>query len=85
MREMGLVTGWILIMLSGILGCKSLLLLVEMAKHVDATSYETLSETVSALKSLILIDLTLCRLSIQLHFFSLSLEGIRSSWMGYLQ
>lgn len=54
MRETGLVMGWFLILLSGILGCKSLLLLVEMAKHVDATSYEILSETVSTLKSLLI-------------------------------
>ncbi|KAL7535237.1 hypothetical protein ACHAXR_006369 [Thalassiosira sp. AJA248-18] len=46
MRETGLVAGWVLILISGIFGCKSLLLLVEMAKHVDAASYEILTETV---------------------------------------
>lgn len=46
MRETGLVTGWILILLSGILGSKSLRLLVETAKHVDSASYEILCETV---------------------------------------
>ena len=34
------------LLLSGVLGCKSLLLLVETAKHVDAASYEILCETV---------------------------------------
>lgn len=46
MRETGLLAGWLLILLSGILGSKSLRLLVETAKHVDAASYEILSETV---------------------------------------
>ncbi|KAL7547052.1 hypothetical protein ACHAWF_010372 [Thalassiosira exigua] len=45
MRETGLVAGWALMFLSAVLGCKSLRLLVETAKHVDATSYETLCET----------------------------------------
>jgi len=46
MRETGLLAGWFLILLSAILGSKSLRLLLETAKHVDATSYETLAETV---------------------------------------
>ena len=46
MRETGLITGWILILLSGVLGSKSLRLLVETAKHVDSASYEILCETV---------------------------------------
>lgn len=46
MRETGLLAGWFLLLLSGILGCKSLRLLVETAKHVDAASYEVLAETV---------------------------------------
>lgn len=46
MRQSGLVTGWFLIILSGGLGCRSLVLLVETAKHVDAPSYEVLCETV---------------------------------------
>ena len=46
LRETGLVAGILLILLSGVLGCKSLLLLVETAKHVDAASYEILCETV---------------------------------------
>mmetsp|Transcript_18386 Transcript_18386/g.39500 ORF Transcript_18386/g.39500 Transcript_18386/m.39500 type:complete len:605 (-) Transcript_18386:318-2132(-) len=46
MRETGLMAGWLLILLSGTLGCKSLRLLIETAKHVDAASYEVLSETV---------------------------------------
>lgn len=46
MKETGLVAGWALILLSGILGSKSLRLLVETAKHVDAESYEVLCETV---------------------------------------
>lgn len=82
MREIGLVTGWFLILLSGILGCKSLLLLVEMAKHVDATSYEILSETVSTLKSLLIFDLS--TLDPTSFLFS-TIEGIWSSWMGSLQ
>eukprot|EP00970_Alexandrium_tamarense_P012295 scaffold2852_cov189-Alexandrium_tamarense.AAC.16 len=44
MKETGLVSGLMLIILSGALGCKSLRLLVETAKHVDAPSYEVLSE-----------------------------------------
>jgi sodium-coupled neutral amino acid transporter 11 len=46
MRETGLLAGWLLLILSGVLGSKSLCLLVEMAKHVDAASYEVLSEAV---------------------------------------
>jgi sodium-coupled neutral amino acid transporter 11 len=46
MRETGLLAGWFLLVLSGVLGSKSLCLLVEMAKHVDAASYEVLSEAV---------------------------------------
>lgn len=44
MKETGLVAGTLLILLSGALGCKSLRLLVETAKHVDAPSYEILCE-----------------------------------------
>jgi sodium-coupled neutral amino acid transporter 11 len=44
MKETGLVAGTFLILLSGALGCKSLRLLVETAKHVDAPSYEILCE-----------------------------------------
>lgn len=44
MRETGLVAGILLIIFSGAVGCKSLRLLVETAKHVDATSYEILCE-----------------------------------------
>ena len=44
LRETGLCAGWLLIMLSAALGIKSLRLLVATAKHVDAPSYETLSE-----------------------------------------
>lgn len=46
MRETGLIAGWFLMILSAVLGCKSLRLLVETAKHVDASSYEVLAETV---------------------------------------
>eukprot|EP00985_Skeletonema_marinoi_P026312 scaffold20312_cov146-Skeletonema_marinoi.AAC.1 len=46
MRQSGLVAGWFLIMLSATLGCKSLTMLVETAKHVDVQSYEVLCEAV---------------------------------------
>jgi len=46
MRQSGLVAGWFLILLSGMMGCKSLTLLVETAKHVDVQSYEVLCEAV---------------------------------------
>ncbi|KAL3801665.1 hypothetical protein HJC23_013170 [Cyclotella cryptica] len=45
MKETGLVAGTLLILISGALGCKSLRLLVETAKHVDAPSYEILCES----------------------------------------
>lgn len=44
MKETGLVAGILLIIFSGAVGCKSLNLLVKTAKHVGATSYETLCE-----------------------------------------
>lgn len=44
MKETGLVAGIFLIIFSGAVGCKSLRLLVETAKHVDASSYEILCE-----------------------------------------
>jgi hypothetical protein len=44
MKETGLVAGILLIVFSGAVGCKSLRLLVATAKHVDASSYETLCE-----------------------------------------
>ena len=40
----GLVAGWCLLALYAVLGTKSLCLLVETAKHVDAASYEVLAE-----------------------------------------
>lgn len=40
-RETGLCAGWAFILLSAVMGCKSLRLLVETAKHVDAPSYES--------------------------------------------
>lgn len=40
-RQTGLCAGWVCIVLSAVLGCKSLRLLVETAKHVDAPSYES--------------------------------------------
>lgn len=46
MRQSGLVAGWFLILLSATLGCKSLTMLVETAKHVDVQSYEVLCEVV---------------------------------------
>ncbi len=46
MRQSGLVAGWFLILLSATLGCKSLTMLVETAKHVDVQSYELLCEAV---------------------------------------
>lgn len=46
MRQSGLVMGWFLILLSATLGCKSLTMLVETAKHVDVQSYELLCEAV---------------------------------------
>ena len=44
MREIGVVAGVFLIVLSGVLGRTSLVLLVETAKFVDASSYELLCE-----------------------------------------
>jgi len=46
MKQSGLVAGWFLIVLSATLGCKSLTLLVETAKHVNVQSYEVLCEAV---------------------------------------
>ena len=46
MNKTGLVAGWFLIILSATLGCKSLTMLVETAKHVDVHSYELLCEAV---------------------------------------
>lgn len=57
MKETGLVAGWFLILLSGLLGSKSLRLLVETAKHVDAVSYEILCETVYGKTGWILCNL----------------------------
>jgi len=46
MKETGLVAGVFLILFSGAVGCKSLRLLVETSRFIDATSYETLCEAV---------------------------------------
>mmetsp|Transcript_30963 Transcript_30963/g.62319 ORF Transcript_30963/g.62319 Transcript_30963/m.62319 type:complete len:641 (-) Transcript_30963:29-1951(-) len=58
-RETGLCAGWAFILLSAVMGCKSLRLLVETAKHVDAPSYETLSEAAFGRNGWILCNLNM--------------------------